>query len=90
MKKDNLSIKKDGQKEEIIETNEELKGNKFLIFLCNLMDPINNKCTKNRNNNSHVFINVLLQKLFKRSLALFKFAWNIWSPLVFKRYGISR
>ena len=41
MKEDNLSIKKDGQKEEIIETNEELKGNKFLIFLCNLMDPIN-------------------------------------------------
>ena len=34
MKEDNLSIKKDGQKEEIIETNEELKGNKFLIFLC--------------------------------------------------------
>ena len=34
MKKDNLSSKIDDKKEEKIESKEELKGNKLLIFLC--------------------------------------------------------
>ena len=41
MRKENLSKKLKDKNEEIVESKEDLKGNKILIFLCNLMDPIN-------------------------------------------------
>ena len=40
MRKENLSKKLKDKNEEIVESKEDLKGNKILIFLCNLMDPI--------------------------------------------------
>ena len=42
MKEDNSSEKKNNKNEDTLRAkNEELKGNKILIYLCNLIDPIN-------------------------------------------------
>ena len=60
MNNDNLSKSKNNSNSKEEGKIEEIKGNKFIIALSNLLDPVNNKCPKNRNNLYHVFINGLL------------------------------